>query len=135
MASDSAGAHATCTQTITVRPRYVVPAYPTVVVGPGSADPHVDGITPDTGPLNQRAIIHGKGFADVQGTSYVLLGGRQVPVLFWTAVAIGIDVNPLGYNQAALALNAACPVQVVTSASGKSSNTVNFTLTDAAPAE
>ena len=56
-------------------------------------------------------------------------------MLSWAATAIYIVVNPLAYNQAALALNAACPVQVVTSASGKSSNTVNFTLTDAAPAE
>jgi hypothetical protein len=125
-ASDSAGAHATCAQTITVQGSFVVP---------GSANPHVDGITPDRGPLQQRAIIHGTGFADAQGTSYVLVGGRQVPVLFWTAVAIGIVINPLAYNQAALALNAAYPVQVVIPASGKSSNTVSFFLTDAAPAD
>jgi IPT/TIG domain-containing protein len=125
------GSQVTCTQTITVLPRYIVSPFFSLVVGPGSADPHVDGITPDTGPLEQRAILHGSGFADLQGSSYVLLGGRQVPVLFWTAGAIGIVINPLAFDPTPLALNAPYPVQVITPASGKSSNTVNFTLTDA----
>jgi hypothetical protein len=125
------GSQVTCTQTITVLPRYVVTPFFSVVVGPGSADPHVDGITPDTGPLEQRAIIHGSGFADLQGSSYVLLGGRHVTVLFWTASAIGIIINPLAFDPAPLALNAPYPVQVITPDSGKSSNTVNFTITDA----
>jgi hypothetical protein len=129
-ATDSLGNVQTCTQTITVGPTFT-----TVIVGPGSANPHIDGLTPVQGPLNQRVIIHGTGFADVQGSSYVLFAGRLAPVLSWTAGAINFVVTPPAANQPALALNTAYPVQVITPASGKQSNTVNFFLTDAAPAD
>jgi hypothetical protein len=123
----------TCTQTITVEPLYVVPTYTSVVTGPGSANPHIDGLTPDHGPLNQRVIVRGTGFADLQGTSYVLFGGRQVPVLAWSAGAISIVIKPFDQDNAPLALNASYPVQVITPASGKQSNSVSFLLTDASP--
>jgi hypothetical protein len=80
--------------------------------------------------VQQKVILHGSGFADLQCTSYVTLGGHQVPVLFWSNVAIGIVVYPTAYGQSPLALNAAYPVQVVTPASGGKSNTVDFFLTD-----
>jgi len=132
VATDASADEGACTQTITVGGS-VAPSYPSSVIDPRSASPHVDGVTPDRGPLYQRAIIHGSGFADVQGTSYVIVGGRHVSVLGWSANAIGIVINPLAFNPAALAINAAYPVQVVTPASGRLSNTVSLFLTDGAP--
>lgn len=124
----------TCTQTITVERIFIVPSFTTVVIGQGSANPHIDSLSPMTGPLNQKVLIHGSGFADVQGTGYVTVGGRQVPVLSWTAGAIVIVMNPFAQSTDPLALNAPYPVQVITPSSGKKSNTVDFLLTDAAPA-
>jgi parallel beta-helix repeat protein len=120
----------TCIQTITVQS---APAFPFIVHGPSEANPHIDSIFVDRGPVYQEAIIHGSGFADVEGTSYVTLGGHQIPVLAWTNVAIGVLINPLAFKQSALALNAAYPVQVVIPANGRKSNTVDFFLTDGPP--
>jgi hypothetical protein len=134
-ATDTSGNEGTCTQTITVGSGFVAPSNPSSFVDPSSANPHVDGVTPAQGPLYQRAIIHGSGFADAQGTSYVTVGGRQVSVLAWSAAAIGIVLNPLAFNPSPLAINAAYPLQVVTPASGQRSDTVSFFLTDGAPAD
>jgi hypothetical protein len=133
-ATDSSGNEGTCTQTISVGSGSVAPSNPSSLIDPSSASPHVDGVTPAQGPLYQRAIVHGSGFADVQGTSYVTVGGRRVTVLAWSAAAIGIVLNPLAFNPSPLAINAAYPLQVVTPASGQRSNTVSFFLTDGAPA-
>jgi parallel beta-helix repeat protein len=120
----------TCTQTITVQ---AAPSFPFIIRGPSEANPHIDSIFVDQGPLYQQAIIHGSGFADIQGTSYVTLGGHQITVLDWTDVAIGVLINPQAFNQGPLALNAAYPVQVVIKANGLKSNTVDFFLTDGPP--
>jgi parallel beta-helix repeat protein len=120
----------TCTQTVTVQ---AAPSFPFIIRGPSEANPHIDSIFVDQGPLYQRAIIHGSGFADIQGTSYVTLGGHQITVLDWTDVAIGVLINPQAFNQGPLALNAAYPVQVVIKANGLKSNTVDFFLTDGPP--
>jgi hypothetical protein len=129
-ASVSADQSAACTQTITVQAAVVAPA---IIRGPNQADPHLDSILVDRGPLYQRAILHGRGFADVQGTSIVTLGGNQIPVLAWTNDAIDVLILPQAYQQTALALNAAYPVQVVINANGRKSNTVDFFLTDGSP--
>jgi hypothetical protein len=134
IATDASADEGTCTQTITVGGN-VSPSSPSSFIDPSSANPHVDGVTPAQGPLYQRVIIHGSGFADFQGSSYVTVGGRQVTVLAWSAAAIAIVVNPLAFNPAALAINAAYPVQVVTPASGQQSNRISFFLTDGAPAD
>jgi parallel beta-helix repeat protein len=109
-------------------------APPPFLIGCDQADPHLDAIVVDRGPVQQKVILRGSGFADLQCTGYVTLGGHQAPVLFWTSVAIGIVIYPTAYGQSPLALNAAYPVQVVTPASGKKSNTVDFFLTDGPPA-
>jgi hypothetical protein len=120
----------TCTETITVQ---APSPFPFIVRGPSEANPHIDSIFVDQGPVYQEAIIHGSGFADVQSTSYVTLGGHQIPVLGWTDQAIGVLIVPSAFNQAPLPLNAAYPVQVVIKANGLKSNTVDFFLTDGPP--
>jgi parallel beta-helix repeat protein len=120
----------TCTQTITVQS---APASPPIVRGPSQANPHIDSIYVDRGPVFQEAIIHGGGFADLQGTSYVTLGGNQIPVLVWSNDAIDVLIDPLAFDQHPLPLNAAYPVQVVIKANGARSNTVDFFLTDGSP--
>jgi hypothetical protein len=134
IAADSSGSAGTCTQTITVGfPSLAAPS-PSVFVDPTSANPQVEGVTPGQGPLYQRVIIHGSGFADAQGTSRVLLGGRPVSVLAWSATAIAAVFNPLAFDPSPLALNATYPVQVIAPAAGRRSNSVDFSLTDGAPA-
>jgi hypothetical protein len=125
-ATDADGNQSQCTQKVTVR-RGLVP--------PRLADPHLDAIVLDHGPVGQQAILHGHGFADLQGSSYVTLGGHQIPVLAWSASAITVLINPLAYGQSALPLDASYPIQVVARDADKKSNIVNFLLTSAsAPA-
>jgi hypothetical protein len=121
---DSGGLTSSATVTISV-----TPPIPFVVLQPRQANPQVDSILVDHGPVGQRAIIHGSGFADVQGSSFATVGGHQVPVLAWSAQAIDVLIDPSAYRQSALPLGASYPVQVVTPDAGKKSNTVPFLLT------
>jgi hypothetical protein len=100
------------------------------------ADPEIGGIYLDRGPVGSLAIISGSDFGEAQGRSFVLMGGRMVPVLGWTASAISIYVNPLAYDRTPMALDTVYPVQVVTitgSSDRKNSNTADYTLTAEAP--
>jgi hypothetical protein len=133
IATDSSGSTGTCTQTITVGSLSLASSSSSAFIDPGSANPQVEGVTPGQGPLYQRGIIHGSGFADAQGTSRVLLGGRPVTVLAWSATAIAAVFNPLAFDKSPLALNATYPVQVVAPAAGRQSNSVDFFLMDGAP--
>jgi hypothetical protein len=108
----------------------------TVALGPVAAlaDPAITGFSADQVPLQSFVRIYGSGLGSAQGESYVMVGTRFVPVLAWADDAILILVNPLAYNQAPLALDAAYPVQVVIPSTGKSSNTLNLTITSQPPA-
>jgi hypothetical protein len=97
------------------------------------ADPVITGFNNNRGPVNSTAIIYGSGFGDFQGGSYVLLGGRLVPALAWTSVAIYMLVDPLAFGQGPVALDTAYPVQVITQPDNKHSNTRDFTLTSGTP--
>ncbi len=106
-----------------------------VILAPAAAlaDPVITGFSADHVPLQSFVRIYGSGFGDAQGRSYVTIGGRFVPSLAWVDNVITILVNPLAFNQTALALDAAYPVQVVIPATGKSSNTLNLTITSQPP--
>jgi hypothetical protein len=95
------------------------------------ADPVITGFNNNQVPLNAQLIIYGSGFGSAQGQSYVTIGGRFVPALAWSDVALHVLVNPLAFNQTALALDAVYPVQVI--AGGKSSNTQGLTITSQPP--
>jgi hypothetical protein len=100
------------------------------------ADPAIEGINPDQGPIGSFATIHGSDFGDAMGRSHVLMGGRMIPVLAWSPIAISIYVDPLAFDKTPIALDTAYPVQVIKisgAADRKASNTVNFTLTAGAP--
>src|SRR5438445_3622984 len=93
------------------------------------AAPSISAVLPDHASMQSFITLYGSDFGDAQGTSYVTLGGRMLPVLVWTPNALHVVVNPLAYNQAPVALNTVYPIQVVTSTGSSKSNTVNFTLT------
>jgi parallel beta-helix repeat protein len=131
MVTDAHGQLASCTQTITVQ---VIVVTPPILHLPTGADPHIISVFVDHGPLQQEVIIHGSGFADLEGTSYVTLGGQQIPVLLWSNDAIDVLINPQAYGQGPLPLNAAYPVQVIIQSNGRRSNTVDYFLTDGPPA-
>jgi hypothetical protein len=95
-------------------------------------DPSITGFSSSQVPLDSFVIIYGTSFGDFQGTGRVLIGGHQVPVMAWTGRAINIYVNPLAYNQPAIVLDMAYPVQVIR-ADGHTSNTLNLTITSATP--
>jgi hypothetical protein len=97
------------------------------------ADPVITGFSADQVPLQSFIQIYGSGFGDAQGQSYVLIGGRFVPVMAWSDGAINALVNPLAFDQTALALDTAYPVQVVIPSLGQTSNTVNLTITSQPP--
>jgi IPT/TIG domain len=94
------------------------------------ADPVISGFNQTSVPLGSFLTIQGSGFGDAMGKSYVLVGGRQVPVLAWSSGSIYALVNPLAFSPGALALDAAYPVRVVVPvATTPNSNTVNLTIT------
>jgi hypothetical protein len=94
-----------------------------------AADPVVSGFSCSQVPLDAFVTIYGSDFGDTQGQSYVLVGGRPVPVLSWSSVAIHIYANPMAFNSAPLALDTAYPVQVILQPANKQSNLVNLTIT------
>ena len=96
------------------------------------AAPSISEVLPDHASMQSFITLYGSDFGDAQGTSYVTLGGRMLPVLVWTPNALHVVVNPLAYNKAPVALNTVYPIQVVTSTGSSKSNTVNFTLTTGA---
>ncbi len=79
------------------------------------AAPSISEVLPDHASMQSFITLYGSDFGDAQGTSYVTLGGRMLPVLVWTPNAVHVVVNPLAYNQAPVALNTVYPIQVVTS--------------------
>lgn len=93
------------------------------------ADPVITGFNRDSGPIHSVLIIYGSGFGEAQGASHVLFGGRLVPALAWSPVAVYALINPFAYDPTPLALDTAYPVQVVTKFDNKVSNTRDFTLT------
>lgn len=97
------------------------------------ADPVITGFSANQVPLQAFVRIYGSGFGSAQGQSYVTVGSRFVPVMAWADDAITILVNPLAFNQMPLALDMAYPVQVVIPSTGKSSNTLNLTITSQPP--
>jgi hypothetical protein len=96
------------------------------------AAPSISDVFPDHAPMQSYVTIHGSGFGDAQGTGYVTMGGRWLPVASWTSTAIHVVVNPLAYKQASAPLDTVYPLQVITGAGGSQSNTVNFKLTSGA---
>jgi hypothetical protein len=97
------------------------------------ADPAISGLSNDHVPVNSFLRIYGSGFGEAQGSSYVTIGGRFIPALAWTDGVVNVLVNPLAYNQGPVTLDTAYPVQIVIPSTGKSSNTVNLTITSAPP--
>lgn len=101
-----------------------------------SADPSISGFSSNPVPLNSFLTLYGSGFGDAQGQSTVLIGGRQVPVLAWSVVAIHILVNPMAFDNQPVVLDATYPVQVIVpGADNPKSNLMNLTISSApAPA-
>jgi hypothetical protein len=93
------------------------------------ADPAVTGITPGRAPMQSFVTIYGSGFGYSQGTGYVTLGGRPVPVLAWSDSAIHVVINPMKFDNKAMALDTTYPVQVIMQRGTELSNTIDFTLT------
>jgi hypothetical protein len=106
-----------------------------VVLAPAAlADSAITGIFPDRAPMQSFLTIYGSDFGNSQGTGYVTIGGRAVPVLGWSPGAIHVVVNPLAYVKSAIALDTTYPVQVITERGQVKSNTMDFTLmADALP--
>jgi hypothetical protein len=107
-----------------------------VVLAPSvaHADSSITGISPDRAPMQSLMTIYGSDFGNSQGTGYVTIGGRAVPVLGWSPSAIHVVVNPLAYIKSAIALDTTYPVQVITERGSVKSNTMDFTLmADALP--
>jgi hypothetical protein len=93
------------------------------------ADSVITGFSRDRAPLMSVIGIYGSDLGSAQGSNYVLVGGRGVPILAWSNTVILFLLNPLAWNQTPLALDTAYPVQVVKRADGKTSNSVNLTIT------
>jgi hypothetical protein len=95
-----------------------------------AAQPTISGFNNVQVPLGANLIIYGSSFGTAQGRSYVLIGGRQVPVLAWSDVAINLLVNPQAFSSDAFTLDTAYPVQIVVpAASTPKSATVNLMIT------
>src|SRR4051812_10245642 len=93
------------------------------------ADPVINGLSRDRAPLMSVIGIYGSDLGTAQGSNYVLVGGRGVPILAWSNTAILFLLNPLAFDKTPLALDTAYPVQVVKRVDGKTSNSVNLTIT------
>lgn len=96
------------------------------------AAPSIADVFPDHAPMQAYVTIHGSGFGDTQGTGYVTMGGRWLPVASWSDNAIHVLTNPLIYKQSPPALDTVYSLQVVTGAGSSVSNTCSFTLTSGA---
>jgi hypothetical protein len=99
------------------------------VASSAQSDPVITGFNRESGPVHSVLIIYGSGFGEAQGANHVLFGGRMVPALAWSPVAVYALINPFAYDPTPLALDTAYPVQVVTKFDNKVSNSRNFTLT------
>jgi hypothetical protein len=95
---------------------------------PALADPVIDGFSRESAPMMSFLHIYGSDLGPAQGSSYVLVGNRGVPIMAWTTNVITILLNPLAYDPTPIALDTAYPVQVVRS-DGKRSNIRNLTIT------
>lgn len=93
------------------------------------ADPTIAAVSPNACPMQAYVAIYGSGFGDAQGTGYVTLGGRWLPVISWTDSVIRVAINPAGSKLSPMPLNTPYPVQVLTGAGSSRSNTVEFTPT------
>ena len=58
------------------------------------AAPSISAVLPDHASMQSFITLYGSDFGDAQGTSYVTLGGRMLPVLVWTPNALHVVVNP-----------------------------------------
>lgn len=86
---------------------------PTIARAADTRSPSISGFNQTRVPLGSNLLIYGSAFRDAQGRGYVLVGGRQVPVLAWSDGAISVLVNPQAFNHADLILDTTYPVQVV----------------------
>ncbi len=93
------------------------------------ADPVITGFNRDRAPLKSFIAIYGSDLGTAQGSNYVLVGGRAVPIMAWSNNSIEIVLNPLAFDPAPLALDTAYPVQVVKRVEKKTSNSLNLTIT------
>jgi IPT/TIG domain-containing protein len=104
-----------------------------LAAGVAHADPVITGLSRDRAPLMSVIGIYGTDLGEAQGSNYVLVGGHGMPILAWSSTVILFLLNPQAWNQDPLALDTAYPVQVVKRADGKTSNSVNLTITSEPP--
>jgi hypothetical protein len=104
-----------------------------LTAGVAHADPVITGLSRDRAPLMSVITISGSDLGQAQGSNYVLVGGRGVPILAWGTNAVVFLLNPLAFNPTPIALDTAYPVQVVKRNDGKTSNAVNLTITSEPP--
>ena len=58
------------------------------------ADPSIVSLSSTQGVLGSFVILYGSGFGNTQGESYVLYGGRAIPAIAWSDVAINVVLIP-----------------------------------------
>jgi hypothetical protein len=97
------------------------------------ADPVITGFSRDRAPLQSIITVYGSDLGEAQGSNYLLVGDRGVPILAWNAGAVTFILNPLAFNPTPVALDTAYPVQVVKRVDNKRSNTLNLTITSEPP--
>jgi hypothetical protein len=100
-----------------------------MAVGMAQADPVITGFSRDRAPLMSVISLYGTDLGSAQGSNYVLVGGRGVPILAWSNNVVVFLLNPLAFDHTPVALDTAYPVQVVKRADGKTSNSLNLTIT------
>src|SRR5688500_15730843 len=83
------------------------------------ADPVITGFSRDRAPLMSVITVYGSDLGVAQGSNYVLVGGRGVPILAWSPGGVMFILNPLAFDRTPLALDTAYPVQVVKRVDGK----------------
>jgi hypothetical protein len=93
----------------------------------------ITGFSRDRAPLHSVITVYGSDLGVAQGSNYVLVGGRGVPILAWSPGGVMFILNPLAFDRTPLALDTAYPVQVVKRVDGKTSNALNLTITSEPP--
>src|SRR5690349_18173251 len=57
-------------------------------------DPSIVSLSSTEGVLGSFVILYGSGFGNAQGQSYVMYGGRFVPAVGWSDVAVSVVLIP-----------------------------------------
>jgi hypothetical protein len=98
----------------------------------GNADPQISTLSARQVPLGSFITIYGQGFGDAQGQSYVTYGGRFVPAVAWSDVAVTVVLVPQT-TSVPLPLGAERPVTVVSFPGPRTSNEVALRLLSPPP--